>query len=545
MKQAVIKHKSAILVAVLIAFALLARFLGMYGIYIMPLGLAHTMICVGICIGWGLSVNFRILQKSVRRYVVCVAAMEVFWFVARSLKYYFIANPTIDRYLWYLYYIPMLCIPFFAVLASEKAGKPETERLPKWTAVLFVALAALSIIVLSNDLHSLVFTFPEGAVWTDDDYGYGIVFYLIWAFEIICSLITFVILFRKSRYAMRYKYLPAFLTFLCNIFTLIYIMGVGSRLMKLLFGDIVMLLSLMIIAVFESAVKSGLIQTNTGYQSLFRAGSFGAVIVDNGSRIRYASANAPILTKAMIEQAKLGAVALDRDTILKCNPIDSGYVYWREDISAINALLERLSETKESIAESNILEGENYKAKQKINALREKNRLYDLLQEKTAPQIDMLDRLFTEYDHEQDSQKQRVLLAKIAVVGAYIKRCGNLLFISEKAEITTTSELSLCEDETFANLKLMGVDCETDITQGIPIYSVDAIRVYEFSQKVIEASLDSLKTVWLKLRVKADELIFRLEVECDEYLGELSEKAQFEDGVWSFTLRIGKAGDEQ
>ena len=105
------------------------------------------------------------------------------------------------------------------------------------------------------------------------------------------------------------------------------------------------------------------------------------------------------------------------------------------------------------------MEQENYKTKVKINTVREKNRLYDRLQAQTAHQIELLDQLLTQYEAESDTKIRRSLLAKAAVIGAYIKRRGNLMFISEKTDVTDTAELSACLDESFANLELMGVEC--------------------------------------------------------------------------------------
>ena len=117
-------------------------------------------------------------------------------------------------------------------------------------------------------------------------------------------------------------------------------------------------------------------------------------------------------------------------------------MYWQEDITDITALLEKLEENKETIAESNHLEQENYRIKLEIHTLREKNRLYDLLQEETAHQIDLLNDLFYLYDEEENPEKRRSLLAKITVIGAYIKRRGNLIFIREKTETIDTTELA-------------------------------------------------------------------------------------------------------
>ena len=64
----------------------------------------------------------------------------------------------------------------------------------------------------------------------------------------------------------------------------------------------------------------------------------------------------------------------------------------------------------------------------KINALREKNRLYDLLQRQLAPQIIRMDQLLTRYRAAPEEEK-RQLLGQVAVLGAYLKRGANLMFL--------------------------------------------------------------------------------------------------------------------
>lgn len=173
--------------------------------------------------------------------------------------------------------------------------------------------------------------------------------------------------------------------------------------------------------------------------------------------------------------------------------------------------------------------------------------MYDLLQDKTAEQVDLLERLFSQYNAGSDYEKRRNLLAKIAVIGAYIKRCGNLIFIGEQSKTTDTAELSLCMEESFANLELMDIDCAMDIPGGSRILVEDAIRVYDFFEKVIETAIDDLQSVLMKARSAADSVIFRLEVESSCPLADFTESCEnclFEDGVWCFTLRIGKAGEQ-
>ena len=50
-----------------------------------------------------------------------------------------------------------------------------------------------------------------------------------------------------------------------------------------------------------------------------------------------------------------------------------------------------------------------------------------MLNRETSVQIRLIEDLLTQYDTENDEQKREKLLAGVAVVGAYIKRFGNIL----------------------------------------------------------------------------------------------------------------------
>lgn len=536
---------TAIIVVLLIVCAVIFRILGNNGIFPMTFGLMRTFIYIGLYIWWGVSVSKRIVQTQVRRNLIAVALLNVFWFVIRSMKYYFVSDPALSRQLWYWYYFPMLFIPLFSVFVSMSLGKPENYRLPKWTSLLYIPTVLCLLLVVTNDFHQLVFDFPAGEVWSDKNYDYVFGYFPVIGWEIICSLTSFTIMVIKCRLSQRKKYLPLSLLCICIVYAIIYASGVEW--MRIIGGDLTAVQCLMFTAILESCIQCGLIQTNTGYDSLFEAGTFKAQISDTDYNIRYTSANSPQLSENVMQSAENGAVSLDKNTVLKSNPIEGGHVLWLEDISDIAALLKELEENKETIAESNLLEQENYRTKLKINTLQEKNRLYDLLQDQTAHQIDLLDSLFAQYNTETNYEKRRSLLAKIAVIGAYIKRRGNLMFIGEKSATTDTAELSLCLEESFANLELMGVECAVDIPGNNKIDTKDAIRVYDFFESVTEAAIDDMRSVWLKARCLKDSVVFHLEVECESLLDDffkLTESSHFEDGVWRFTLRAKKAGEQ-
>lgn len=541
-------HNNGIIAAVLIVCAVVLRVLGKFDILTVPGGIARSLIYIALYIGWGISVYRRILYAPVRRYMVGVSFLAVFWFMLRTMKYHFVASPNVIRHLWYCYYIPMLFIPLLFAAVSLYLGKSETFRLSIWAKLLLYLPTVLCVLlVLTNDLHQFVFSFPSGKICTGKSgtYTYTVGYYFIIAWVVVCALTAFAITLHKCRLVQRKKYLPVLVLSCSIVYVVIY--ASGAEWMQIIGGDITAAQCLMFVGMLECCIQVGLIPTNTGYAALFEAGTFGAQITDNDYQIRYTSANSPEISKGIMQKAETAAVSLDKNTLLKSHPIDGGHVFWQEDITEITALLERLEENNETIAESNYLEQENYRVKLKIKTLREKNRLYDLLQDKTAEQVDLLERLFSQYNAESDYEKRRSLLVKIAVIGAYIKRCGNLIFIGEQSKTTDTAELSLCMEESFANLELMDIDCAMDIPGGSRILVEDAIRVYDFFEKVIETAIDDLQSVLMKARSAADSVIFRLEVESNCPLADFTESCEnclFEDGVWCFTLRIGKAGEQ-
>ena len=361
----------------MVIFAIALWVLGKFDILIVPGGIVRSLIYIALYIGWGISVSKRIIQVQVRHYLIAVSGLLVCWFVIRTTNYFFTADVEIERYLWYLYYLPMLFIPLFSLFVAISLGKPANARL-SITTLLFLSIPTVLclLLVLTNDLHQLVFSFPEGEAWTAQNNSYIFGYYIVIGWEALCALAAFIIMLIKCRLSQRKKHLP-FLLLICSIgYALVYVSGV--KWMQLIGGDITAAQCLMFTGILECCIQCGLIQTNTGYQALFEAGSIGAQIVDTDYDTRYASSNAPKLSAEIMRSAESEAAKLDNNTLLRSSKIPGGHVLWQEDITDISAVLQKLEENRKTIAESNDVEQENYKTKVKINTVREKNRLYYL-----------------------------------------------------------------------------------------------------------------------------------------------------------------------
>ncbi len=484
-----------------------------------------------------------------RRYLIAVSVLMVFWISVRTVKYFFNFDPVVGRYLWYLFYVPMLFIPLMMLFVSLSLGKNENFRLRRLPALLYLPTAALLLLVLTNDLHQTVFVFPDdAAVWTDKDYGYGPLFWVLSGWEYLCTLSAIGVIGAKSRApnSRRFIWLPFVPALLLLLYSALYM--ANTPWIRLYISDIAVTQCVLYAATLESCIMCGLIQSNSGYDALFAASSIRAQIADENYRVRYSSEPAP--DRESMERAASKAVLLDRDTLLKSHSIRGGRVFWREDVTELADVLEQLEENRKELAERAYLDKENYETRQKISSLREKNRLYDLLQRRTRAQNDVICTLIDEYDACGDAEGRRRLLQKISVVGAYVKRSGNLLFIAQQNTRIPAPELTHAVEESFGALELSGVECGlfADFGDDAFLSADEAARIYGFFETAIEAALDDLSSVMLYIMTDSDKARVRIEMESGTDMSALAQSGvavSREDGIWVLSASVETGGAAQ
>lgn len=77
----------------------------------------RVFLYLGLFASWGAAVSVRVIQTQVRRQLVAVAGLMVFWLTVREFRWHLVENADARRWLWYLYYGPILLI-------SGAAGRP-------------------------------------------------------------------------------------------------------------------------------------------------------------------------------------------------------------------------------------------------------------------------------------------------------------------------------------------------------------------------------------------------------------------------------------
>lgn len=540
------KYGVVLLVAVLMICAVCARVAARCGYYAEVLSIVRALIYIGLLAAWGISVQTRIIQTQVRRYLLVIAGLMLLWLTLRTVKYN-TYHMTAERFLWYGYYLPMLFIPVLAVLVALSLGKPENYRLPKWTHFLYLPSALLFLLVLTNDLHQLVFFFPTGVLSTRE-YDYGIGYYVVLAWMVLCAAAALVIILAKCRIpqSRRYLWLPVVPFALALGYCAAYIKGVYW--VWLLAGDLTVSMCLIITAIFESCIQCSLIQSNTHYAELFHASTIGALITDRDFSVACAAENArSVDSQTLMAAAESPVVTADGIRISEA-PIRWGHVFWEDDISPMLAVLKELDDTREELQSyGSILQAENaQKARRK--KLEEQERLYRAMQEKAAAPAVRLSNLAKALQGVQDADAARFLLWKMTVMGAYLKRRSNLIFLADRDGMVPVSEVALCLNESMDNLRLHVRRCASRLDFEGELRLETAAALYDFFEAAIELAMDDLSGAAANVTRKEDACVLSLMLQCGTDLTSLraaypDASVENEDGVWYCTLSIREGGN--
>ncbi len=519
------RKKNILAVWLIIALLLLAMLLPF-----LPLGdslsrrslLFRSGIHICLLIAWGLFLHRRIIQIQIRNYLLLIVALMAFWILLKTIKHA-ISIPDLQRLLWYLYYIPMLFIPLIALFVSMSLTRAENYRLPRQTKLLYLPSLLLFALVITNDLHQLIFSFPSG-VKSDQNYHHEIGYYIILVWVLLCALTAFVIMLRKcripnSRSALCLPLLPLALSF---AYTLAYIRGV--RWLLLLAGDMTVVHCLLIFTIFEGCVQCGLIQSNMGYEALFEATSLPAQITDSDfSTLHSSSAMKEPLSQEKLQKMKKDSLLLDENTLLKKHSLQQGWIFWTEDISELNQLQKELELTRDELRDTgDLLAAENAQQARLLRLL-EENRLYDMMESQTAHQISLLRELLAKLQKTEDSDYARHLLGQIIVIGTYVKRRNNLIFVAAQRGLISSQELRLCLNESAENLNLYGISCRVLIIGEEALRMEEATLIYDLFEAVLETGLDSLRSILFSIET-GENIQINLCASCPASLASLKER---------------------
>ena len=547
------RNKTAIMMFVVAAMLLIAyscRIIGNNGYYKTEVGLLRSFIFISLFAAWGASLYNRIIQTRIRCYMSAIALLMIFWFIIRTLKYYFISAelyPGIVRHLWYMYYLAMLYIPLLAVYVAMSIGETEDSHLPMKAALLYIPILFLFLLVITNDLHEFVFIFPENAaVRTDNDYSYGVGYYIVNAWMLFCALSMLYVMSKKRRIAESKKliFIPCIPIIALLLYLIFY--SSGAPWLRFILGDVTAVICLMYAATLELCIQFGFIQANTNYMELFCASTAGAQITDKDYHVLLSSAAAKNLDTKTLAKTKNESVMLKGGVRLSGAPIKKGHVVWTEDMSPLLKVLAELQEAKENLEDSNKILEEEQALKKREAHIMEQDRLYNIIQHDIAHQICLMDTMIKQAE-TADGDEKRKLLQKMLVIGAYLKRRSNLVFLADKSSMLDANELVLTIGESMDNLEVLGISCgfRTELTEPVLAYQI--IAMYDFFENVMERTLDRICSITVYAGKRDGSLFLNINTDStadfSDFVSDNVNVERDEDNEWKLTLRMNTGGD--
>lgn len=436
----------------------------------------------------------RVIGSPVREYLVASAGLVAFWIILRGAKYVaFEETGIVARHIWYAYYVPALMIPHLSLCAALSVGRPESG-VPGRVAIATLPVSLTLIgLVLTNDLHRLVFRFNPGFAGWDYDYTRGPVFTAIYVWILIEFTAVMVILFRRCRLSSsrRLIWVPVIPALFGITYMVLYALGLWPRIGGSLFGELPEAVAFSVAGVWMGLIQIGLIPSNEGYGELFEASDLAAEIADSDFNVIYRSANAAVLGPDELRSED--TLMLDENTRLHRAVVRGGYVYWQDDVAELNQVNRELSEVGERLAEeSELIRLENELAEERAQ-LEARTRVYDLISEEVSEEARKIAALSSEAEARPELFGS--CMGRVLILGTYIKRYANLSLIAADRDVLDARELHLAVSELLARVADYGVPVLVAPPEGGAIPSLAAKRVFRRLEELIEAALPSLTGV--------------------------------------------------
>ena len=507
-----------------------------------------NIVYFGIVFCWGIYIQRSILSLKIRRLMLTVVAFMIMYLVVGSAKHrVFLDGDFAGRFLWYMYYIPQIFAIYISFIIAFRVGKKEEYKLPKVFNLLFVFASVLVLMYLTNDIHQLAFSFNLDFVAWDQQYGWGILFYISTAWIYLFLIASVVLLSVKCRAIDKKKALIP-----------IFWLAVGSL---YIFSDYIFDLweiapfnlpechCFILIAMLESSIRIGIMPSNRGYSEIVSKSSAAFQISDYENNVIYRSDNAVELSSEQMNMAKEKGILIDKNTMLLSNSIPAGYVFWTEDMTVVNKMNEKLSQISQRLSEEgDLLRAENEIREQRARVA-EQTRLYDMISETVRPQLEKISGLIVA---DGDFDKN---MAQICILNCYVKRRANLALLKYNSGIFSSEELYLSLKESSEYIKLHGgiADIHAD---SYDLLDADIILCcFDLWQRVVEMMLPEPCVVSAKMRFTDTDFIFRITAEAknsslldDMLYGNVKELGgaldiEDENGTVFITLKVRKGGE--
>lgn len=479
---------------------------------------------------WIVDLGRKMTHRHIRIYAYFVGVLIILWIVLQYSKYRATHElPEVERYLWYSFYIPIILIPLFLFHSSLYFGKNDNFQVSRWWQVCGIFALALIALVMTNDLHHLVFIFgPENS---NDNYKYNIVYFIIILWNAIFLIATLVNALRyvTNRAYKAFWFVP-FIFLAIGVAYMLYL-SLGNRLDWFLsFSEMYWI---MIITFFESLCAIKFIPTSVGYELYFDKSSINTIIIDRNLQPIFVS-NQVDISNEIIKESLNSPVSIDENTKIKSKPIKGGYVVYSEDLTSLNNAKHRLEKYNAELFEHNeLLKSEN-ELLAKEAGIKVNEDIYSKIFDFIRNEYDVVTSTIETLDAEDPRFFEKIKLLNI--YDSYIKRISNLILLTERNPYLSLVDLEYSLNETFEYLNLKGIAASFKISSSDTfILSTSLVEIYYDIWSLVSKNIDSLDSIFVTVIKRDDGIAIRMMVEGDVKTFERNEYERMEEDSTVFS----------
>lgn len=424
----------------------------------------QTVLALAIYTIWLILLYIRIFDKTLKKYVLSIGVLLVFWMAIRMVKRY--TTGYVTEILWYLYYIPLLMIPTFYYNCSSYLMNSKNK---KRRIVAIIISIILFLLVITNSLHNIVFKIKSNI----NDYNHNIGYFIIVAW-ILCLIVVAIINLIKSSKNKGYKNIILIsITILIGIiYTILYIKNIPvirKTNMSVIIGTL-------FCVGLEMMLDFKLIPNNFRYKKIFKNSNLPLEIVSQDGKTRIVTNHSINLKENIINDIKnnkVKSIYKDNNIIKNVNVINGGYSIEEKDYSKINEYEEKLKSIQQELIEQETILQKQRKIATEIYETKLKGEIIELLDEKIEQKRNLINELIKEMKIT-DIDK----MINIKLLLNYCKRMSNLVISSYNKEKYDNKRLEVIINEMLIEAQSLGINGVLK-TNNFEISSGETANIYE------------------------------------------------------------------
>lgn len=371
---------------------------------------------------WLIRIYYKLYDKRVRKYVLTIGFLIVFWMIIRINKSVIDIN-ILERYSWYLYYISLIFIPcIFYICASSILN-----NFNKWKKILIYLISTiLLILVLTNDLHQLVFKFNNGSFYYDD-YSYKFGYYIIsvWIFLLFGGGMIKLAINRMKVYKDIKVFMPIIVLLLGITYTACYVLDIKpfSAMNMSIVNSVLICIGIELIFYLD------LIPNNSKYIKTFENSNLDIMIISINGKSMYKTKEFNLLPESIYNDINKN---MPRDNYIfdninyKVKRNNDSFVILKSDLSMLNNLKKEIKTNQKKLLEQE---------KSLILEKKTKEELYKIQLRKNAIEK-------VESKLKENKEKINCILNKNNVTNDDLIMLKKLIIYSKKKSMLVISELN-------------------------------------------------------------------------------------------------------